>query len=84
LLARYANATPLRRFELMQKIAGTKKVSIEQDARNQELNAALSLFGFPAFKMTPTEERAEIWNRFFNLLDETDKAEYQEKERKKK
>jgi len=84
LLARYANATPLRRFELMQKIAGTKKVSIEQDARNQELNAALSLFGLPFFKMTPTEERAEIWSRFFNLLEETDKAKYQEKERKKK
>jgi hypothetical protein len=83
LLARYANATPLRRFEIMQSIAGTKKVDDEQNARNQEINSALSLFGLPFFKQLPEDEKKEIWRRFFVLLDETDKAKYQQKEKEK-
>lgn len=84
LLARYANLTPLRRFEFMQKIAGTKKVGDEQDARNEEINAGLSLFGLPFFQQLPSDERKEIWRRFFELLDETEKAKFQEKEKKNK
>ena len=84
LLARYANATPLRRFELMQKIAGTKKVSDEQNATNQEINAGLSLFGLPVFKQLPSDERAEIYRRFFLLLEETEKAKFQKKEKEEK
>lgn len=84
LLARYANATPLRRFELMQKIAGTKKVSDEQNATNQEINAGLSLFGLPFFKQLPSDERAEIYRRFFLLLEETEKAKFQKKEKEEK
>jgi hypothetical protein len=84
LLARYANFTSLRRFEFMQKIAGTKSVSNEQDARNQEINAGLSLFGLPFFQQLPEDEKKEIWRRFFLLLDETDKAEYQKREEEKK
>lgn len=84
LLARYANLTPLRRFEFMQKIAGTKKVGDEQNARNEEINAGLSLFGLPVFQQLPSDEKAEIWRRFFLLLDETDKAKYQKEEEKKK
>lgn len=84
LLARYANATPLRRFELMQKIAGTKKVSDEQNARNQEINAGLSLFGTGVFKQLPSDERAEIYRRFFLLLEETEKAKFQKKEKEEK
>jgi len=83
LLARYANMTPLRRFEFMQKIAGTKKVGDEQDARNEEINAGLSLFGVPFFQQLPSDERKEIWRRFFELLDETDKAKFQKKEKEK-
>jgi hypothetical protein len=83
LLARYANLTPLRRFEFMQKIAGTRKVSDEQDARNEEINAGLSLFGLPFFQQLPSDERKEIWRRFFLLLEETDKAKYQQKEKEK-
>jgi len=83
LLARYANLTPLRRFEFMQKIAGTKKVGDEQNARNEEINAGLSLFGLPFFQQLPSDEKAEIWRRFFLLLDETDKAKYQKKEKEK-
>ena len=84
LLARYANLTPLRRFEFMQKIAGTKKVGDEQNARNEEINAGLSLFGLPVFQQLPSDEKAEIWRRFFLLLDETDKAKYQKEEEEKK
>ena len=83
LLARYANLTPLRRFEFMQKIAGTKKVSDEQNATNEQINAGLSLFGLPVFQQLPSDEKAEIWRRFFQLLDETDKANYQKKEKEK-
>lgn len=84
LLARYANMTPLRRFEFLQKIAGTRKVSAEQEARNEELNAAFSLFGLPFFRQLPSDEKKEIWRRFFELLDETEKAKYQKKEKEKK
>lgn len=84
LLARYANMTPLRRFEFLQKIAGTRKVSTEQEARNEELNAAFSLFGAPFFKQLPSDERKEIFRRFFELLDETEKAKFQKKEKEKK
>ena len=83
LLARYANLTPLRRFEFMQKIAGTKKVDDEQNAINEEINAGLSLFGLPFFQQLPSDERKEIWRRFFVLLDETEKAKYQQKEKEK-
>ncbi|NBW08715.1 MAG: hypothetical protein EBR82_11895 [Caulobacteraceae bacterium] len=83
LLARYANMTPLRRFEFLQKIAGTRKVSNEQEARNEELNAAFSLFGAPFFRQLPSDEKKEIFRRFFELLDETEKAEYQKKEKEK-
>jgi len=87
LVARIANATPLRRFELMQKIAGTKKVGDEQNARNEEINAGLSLFGLPFFQQLPSDEKAEIWRRFFLLLDETETTrakEEREKQRKNK
>ena len=84
LLARYANATPLRRFEIMQKVAGTRPVSDEQNAVNQEINSALSLFGLPFFQQLPEDEKKEIWRRFFELLDETEKAKYQKKEKEKK
>ena len=84
LIGRYANLTPARKYSIMQNLAGTKgKVGDEQYNRNLQINAALSLFGFPGFPYTPEQEASDIWVKFFELLEETDKANFQTKEKEK-
>ncbi len=84
LIGRFANLTPARKNKIMQSLFGTKgKVGDEQFNRNLQINAGLSLFGVPGFLYTPDNEVSDIWVKIFELIDETDKAQFQRKEKEK-
>ena len=84
LIGRFTNLTPARRYKIMQSLFGTKgKVGDEQFNRNLQINAGLSLFGVPGFLYTPDSEASDIWVKIFELIDETDKAQFQRKEKEK-
>ena len=72
LINRLTSFTKLRRNELFQTLTGG--TSAEVDPRAQELNSLWSLIGAPGFKLTPDQEKGEIWRRFFDLEDLINKA----------
>ena len=84
LIGRFTNLTPARKYKIMQSLFGAKgKVGDEQFNRNLQINAGLSLFGVPGFLYTPDSEASDIWVKIFELIDETDKAQFQRKEKEK-
>lgn len=84
LIGRFANLTPARKYNIMQNLFGTKgKVGDEQYNRNLQINAGLSLFGVPGFQYTPEQEASDIYVKFFELLEQTDKYNFQTREREK-
>ena len=70
-LSRLVNATPARRFAVVQAITG---VPSAEDASAQELQSLMSFIGLPAFNLRPAQERSEIWRRFYQLVDEVARA----------
>ena len=81
---RIANATPARRFEIVQQVLGIAPPVEGEDPATKELQSLIQFFGAPGFKLRPAQERSEIWRRFFQLQDEIDRAKARAKADKKK
>jgi hypothetical protein len=76
---RIISATPLRRNEILQTLLGITPVKEGDSESAKEIQSLVQYFGAPGFKLLPSQERAELWRRFFQLQDEIDRAKSRNK-----